>query len=122
MSPAETRAAITKNWLAFFDGSTAGDERICLLENGDQFEKEMATVDSSPLAKQVSAQVASVKIDGPAKATVTYTLLLNGGPVLQGVKGGAVLEDGTWKVGATSFCQLAALQGAAPKACPPAAG
>ena len=117
---AETRAAIQQSWEAFFDGSTSSAKRISLLEHGEQFAKTIDAVSGSPLAKQAKAQVTSVKIDGPTTATVTFSLLLGSTPVLKGVKGSAVLVDGTWKVGAASFCQLAALQGSVPKACPPA--
>lgn len=118
--PAETKAAIRQSWEAFFDGSTPAAKRVSLLENGEQFAKTIAAIDSSPLAKQASAMVTSVTIDGPTTATVTFSLLLSGTPVLRGIKGAAVFVDGTWKVGIASFCTLAALQGAAPKACPPA--
>ena len=116
-SPAETKAAIKKNWEAFFDGSTSAAKRISLLENGEQFAKTITAVSASPLAKRAKAQVTSVSLDGPTTATVTFSLLLGATPVLKGVKGSAVLVNGTWKVGVASFCQLAALQGAAPKAC-----
>jgi hypothetical protein len=115
--PSETKAAIRLSWEAFFDGSTSAAKRVSLLENGDQFAKTIAAVSASPLAKQAKASVTSVRIDGPARATVTFSLLLGATPVIQGVKGSAVLVNGTWKVSRASFCQLAALQGAVPKAC-----
>ena len=51
------------------------------------------------------------------QATVDF--LVSGTPMLQGQKGTAVLENGTWKVGVSSFCALAALQnnGKAPAGC-----
>ena len=54
------------------------------------------------------------------QATVVYTVLVSGTPMLQGQKGTAVLENGTWKVGLTSFCALAALEsgGKAVPGCP----
>jgi hypothetical protein len=118
--PAETKAAIRQNWQTFFDGSSSASKRVSLAQNGEQVADTIAAVSNSSLAKQASAKVTSVKIDGPASATVTYTLLLNGSPVLTGVKGSAVLENGTWKVSIASLCALAALQGSVPKACPPA--
>jgi hypothetical protein len=118
--PSETKAAIRRNWEAFFNGSTSSAARVSLLQNGAQFAKTIAAIDNSPLAKQAKAQVTSVTIDGPTTATVTFTVLLGTTPVLQGVKGSAVLVDGAWKVGVASFCQLATLEGASLKACPPA--
>ncbi len=119
--PEVTKAAIRKNWATFFDGATSAATRVSLAENGEELADTIRAVTDSPIAKQASANVTSVTIDGPTTATVTFTLLLDGSPVLEGVEGTAVLEDGTWKVSIASLCQLAALQGAVPKACPPAA-
>jgi hypothetical protein len=115
--PTVTKALIRQAWETFFDGSTSTAKRISLLQNGEQFSKEITAVDSSPLSKEAKAQVTSVRIDGPKTATVTFTVILGTTPVLAGVKGSAVLENGTWKVGKASFCQLAALESSAPKAC-----
>jgi hypothetical protein len=119
--PSVTKAAIRQAWETFFDGSTTTAKRISLLQNGGQFAKTIAEVDASPLAKGVKSTVTSVTLDGPTTATVTFTVLLSGTPVLQGVKGTAVLVDGAWKVGVASFCQFAALEATAPKGCPAAA-
>jgi hypothetical protein len=119
--PSQTRAEIRQNWEAFFDGSSSTAKRVSLLQNGEQFTKTISTIGGSALAKQATAKVTNVKIDGPSKATVTFTLLLSGTPVLQGLKGSAVLVDSTWKVGIASLCQLASLEGVAPKACSSAA-
>jgi hypothetical protein len=66
-----------------------------------------------------SATVQSVTVTSPTEATVHYTVLLSGSPVLKNQKGTAVYQDGTWKVSTTSFCGLAALEsgGKAPAAC-----
>jgi hypothetical protein len=116
-TPSSTKAEIRKNWLAFFDGSTPTARRISLLQNGPAFASVLKAVADSPLAKQLKATVQHVRLDGPAKATVTYTLLLANQPVLPNARGTAVLVDGTWKVGTGSFCALLKLQGATPKAC-----
>jgi hypothetical protein len=42
---------------------------------------------------------------------VSFTVLLAGAPALPGQIGTAVYEDGIWKVGAQSFCNLMALEG-----------
>jgi hypothetical protein len=116
--PSVTKAAIEQVWQTFFDGSTPPATRGSLLEHGDQFTHELAAVASSPVSKGASAQVTSVSLDAAESATVTFSLELNGSPVLKGVKGTAVLVNGAWKVSAASFCQLASLLGAVPKACP----
>lgn len=65
---------------------------------------------SSSLASSASAKVTKVTVTSPAQAKVTYDVLLGGTPALSGQSGVAVKEDGTWKVGATSFCGLLKLE------------
>jgi hypothetical protein len=115
--PSATRATITQNWETFFDGSTPTAQRVALLQNGDQFTSTIASIGSSSLAKSATAKVTSVRLTGPDKATVTFTILLGGTPVVAGLKGQAVLVDGTWKVGIASLCQLASLEGLKPQGC-----
>jgi hypothetical protein len=110
-------AQIRQNWTQFFDGSTSAADRIRLLENGEKFKSVIDALGSSSLAKQVKARVKRVKLTGATTASVTYTILLSGKPVLANVSGQAVLVDGIWKVGEASVCGLAKLEGAAPAAC-----
>jgi hypothetical protein len=116
---ADARAAIEQNWETFFDGSGSAspETRAGLLQNGAQFESIIRTVAANPLSKQLSAKVDNVDVTGPDSAKVKYTLYLGKTAVLKNAEGTAVREDGTWKVGYASFCQLLALQGATPKAC-----
>jgi len=115
----EASATIQQNWETFFDGSGSAspEKRAGLLQNGAQFESIIRTVAANPLSKQLSAKVSSVDVTGPDSAKVKYTLYLGKTAVLKNAEGTAVHEDGTWKVGLASFCQLLALQGASPKAC-----
>jgi ABC-type oligopeptide transport system substrate-binding subunit len=120
-SSAAAKAEIKANWETFFDGATPAAKRVELLQNGAEFKGLVDTLTANPLARSLKATVTSVDVTGSDKATVTYTLIFNGNPVLKGAKGTAVLANGTWKVGTGSFCQLLALQGATPKGCPAAA-
>jgi hypothetical protein len=116
--PAVTKAMIWQRWETFFAGTTPAAKRIELAENGDRYASTIREISALPLAKQAAANVTAVELDGPMHATVTFTLLLNGSPVVEGVKGSAVLVDGVWQVSIASLCELAALQGTVPKACP----
>jgi hypothetical protein len=119
-SPAATIAQIKDNWTKFFDGSTSASDRTALLQNGPKFAQIMAAINSSPLATGVKAKVTRVKLLTPSTASVTYTILLSGQPVLPNAKGTAVLDQGVWKVGAGSFCGLVKLEtggGAVPAVC-----
>jgi len=52
---------------------------------------------------------------------VKYDILLNGTPALTNQTGTAVQENGTWKVGVTSFCGLLTLENSGKTAGLPAA-
>lgn len=117
VSTSETEAQIKRNWEEFFNGTTSTEKRVKLLQNGDSFASLLKTVDSFSLAKQVKATVSKVKLNGADNATVTYTVLLGGQPVLKNATGTAVREGNDWKVGTASFCALVKLEGASPKAC-----
>jgi hypothetical protein len=119
-SPAAEKAAIKQNWTRFFDGSTPASEKVKLLQSGTQFAPVIDAQAKSPLAKSTKVTVSNVTLNGSNKATVTYTIDLNGKPALKNQKGTAVHENGTWKVGNRSFCQLLALQGKPPAGCPTA--
>jgi hypothetical protein len=118
-SGAAATAAIKKNWVAFFNPKSTVAAKETLVENGSKFEALLKSQASNPTAATASASVQSVKITSPTSATVDYTILVSGSPVLKGQKGTAVYQDGTWKVSKTSFCGLAALEngGKAPAVC-----
>jgi hypothetical protein len=71
---------------------------------------------SLPLAKNVSATVSSVTLQGANSAKVVYTVKL-GSAGLPKQTGTAVRQNGTWKVGDASLCKLVSLQGSTPSAC-----
>ena len=120
-SPASGNAAaqITANWEAFFDGKTSAAKKISLLENGQKFASVINAQAGSGIATSAGAKVHSVVVNSPAKATVSYDITLNGTTALANQTGTAVYEDGMWKVGDVSFCQLLKLEngGTAPSVC-----
>jgi hypothetical protein len=95
---------ITHNWETFFNGKTPVDTRIALLENGSQFPK--SALEPTKLSEGATAKVTKVTDITASTASVTYTVLLAGTPVLPNQKGTAVYQNGTWKVGVSSFCGL----------------
>lgn len=123
-SPSATRGAnqataqITRDWTTFFAASTPVSKRVSLLQNGQRFGQAIAAQSKSPLAQQAQAKVSKVTVTGPDRARVTYTVLLAGKPALSNQTGTAVKSGGVWRVSDTSFCQLLALEGGAPAACP----
>lgn len=121
-APAATGAVatITKNWETFFDGKTPAATKVALVQNGQQFSAFLQAQSKSAQSQTASASVQKVTLTSATQATVDYTILISGTPMLSGQKGTAVLEGGTWKVGLASFCGLAKLQsgGKAVPGCP----
>jgi hypothetical protein len=116
-SNAPPKEQIRTNWTAFFSPSTSADEKEKLLQNGHAFAAVIKANAASPLAKRTRATVSSVRLAGPNRAKVVYSILLGGRPVLRHQAGEAVRTNGVWQVGTRSFCTLISLQGSAPSAC-----
>jgi hypothetical protein len=113
------KALITANWEAFFNGSTGAAKKISLLQNGDKFSAIIKAQAGSGLASSAGAKVTAVVVNSATSATVSYDITLGGATALANQTGTAVYEDGTWKVGDISFCQLLKLEnnGTAPSVC-----
>ena len=92
-----------------------------MLQNGQEFASIINAQAASSLARSASAMVTAVKVTSPARATVTYDILIGGKPALSSQAGTAAYQDGTWKVGDGGFCQLPTLEngGKAPPVCSP---
>jgi len=112
----DAQAQIKSAYAKFFSGKTSLPDRVALLQNGPKFKSVVHGFASNPLAKNVSATVSSVTLQGLDKAKVVYIVKL-GGAALPKQTGSAVRENGTWKVGDASLCKLIALQGSTPSAC-----
>jgi hypothetical protein len=115
----DAKAQITSNWEAFFDGKTSAAKKISLLQNGQKFASVINAQAGSGLAASAGAKVPAVTVISPAMATVKYDITLNGTTALANQTGTAVYEDGMWKVGDVSFCQLLKIEnaGTAPSVC-----
>ena len=113
------KAQITTNWEAFFNGQTGAAKKISLLQNGDKFSAIIRAQAGSGLASSAGAKVTAVVVNSATSATVSYDITLSGATALPNQTGTAVYENGTWKVGDVSFCQLLKLEnnGTAPSVC-----
>jgi hypothetical protein len=110
-SNAATEQAIAANWIAFFDAKTPVAKRVQLLQDGPEFQALIQAQSGSSIASEASATVTKVTLTSSIQARVSFTVLLAGAPALPNQYGTAVYEDGVWKVGAQSFCNLMALEG-----------
>ncbi len=101
---------ITTNWEAFFNAKTPVAKRVSLLQDGSTFSSIIKSQAGSGLAAEATAQVTKVSLITTSEAQVAYNILVGGNPELKDQKGEAVLQDGIWKVGVTSFCGLLTLE------------
>jgi hypothetical protein len=101
---------IAANWTAFFNPKTPVAQRVSLLQDGSQFASIIKAQAGGGLAASASAQVTKVTVISTSQAAVSYNILLDGQPALKNQSGTAVFQDGTWKVGVTSFCSLLSLE------------
>jgi hypothetical protein len=115
-NPAAEKAQITSAYQKFFSGQTSVSDREAVLQDGSKFKSVIQAFASNPLAKNVSATVSSVTLQGANKAKVVYVVKFAGSSLPQQT-GTAVRENGTWKVGFAGLCKLVALGGATPSAC-----
>jgi hypothetical protein len=110
-------AQITTNWEKFFSSSTPNSERVTLLQNGNAFAGAISGLTS--LVSDLGAKVTGVTLTSATTATVKYDLTAGGTSLLSNQTGTAVLENGVWKVGDASLCDLIKLVpgGTVPSAC-----
>jgi hypothetical protein len=113
--------AIAANWEAFFNAKTPVATRVSLLQDGSTFSSIIKSQAGSGLASLATAQVTKVTVITTSEAQVTYSILVSGTPELKNQNGTAVYQDGTWKVGVTSFCGLLTLENGGSTASLPAA-
>ena len=112
-------AEITTNWEKFFNASTPLSQRVALLENGSSFSSAIDSFSKLPLANGIGAKVTGVTVTSATMATVTYSIVSGSTTLLGGQTGTAVYQDGMWKVGDASLCNLFKLipGGSEPAAC-----
>ncbi|WP_262386893.1 hypothetical protein [Streptomyces sp. TRM49041] len=109
--PAAARQEIERNWETFFEPETATDERVRVLEDGEEMRSVLTAYSGDPTAAQTSAQVQNITFTSATQAEVTYHLMTGGATALPDVQGTAVLQDGTWKVSRNTLCALVKLSG-----------
>lgn len=110
-------AAIKTAYIRFFNPATSLNESVTLLQNGAAFRETLKRQANNSFAKTTTATVSTVTLDSPDKATVVYSILLSGAPVLVNTTGSAVHESGKWKVAGATFCGLLTTQGPPPPVC-----
>ncbi len=117
VASAETDVQAVKiNFSAFFNAHTPAQKRVQLLQHGQQFAGELRQQEQTPAAQETTAAATDVQVHGD-RATVTYTIELDGRPVLSDQQGEMVKQNGQWKVSDQTFCDIESMSGAPPAAC-----
>jgi hypothetical protein len=118
-APSNAAALITANWEKFFASSTPVSEKAKLLQNGSTFTPAIQSLIQLPLANGIGAKVTAVVVNSATTATVSYDIVAGGSTLLANQTGKAVYQDGVWKVGDASLCDLFKLipGGSVPSAC-----
>jgi hypothetical protein len=118
-STSNAAAEITANWEKFFDSSTSVAEKAKLLQNGPTFSSAINSFTQLPLANGIGAKVTAVVVNSATTATVSYNIVAGGSTLLANQTGKAVYQDGIWKVGDATLCNLFTLipGGSVPSAC-----
>jgi hypothetical protein len=102
-------AAVTTTWTTFFNGNVPIPKRLTLLQDSADFASFVHAQEKTSigaLVLQATAKVASVTLGPAGRATVKFTVLLNGSPLAKNLTGMAIYQDGQWKIAASSFCSL----------------
>ncbi|WP_267246075.1 hypothetical protein [Streptomyces sp. PR69] len=105
--PEAARAEVEENWTLFFAPDTPTDERVAVLEDGEDLRPVLTVLAADPNAGNTSADVTDVTFTSAAEATVTYDLKSGDTVLLPDSTGTAVLQDDTWKVSKKTLCGLA---------------
>ncbi len=111
--PAAAQAEITANYEKYFDNETPQEEAFALAEDVDEIKDALlAAEEVGAVDGHRTIAVTDVKFTGVDEALVTFDILVDGNPLLEGFVGNAVLDDdGVWKVARSTNCQLAGLAG-----------
>lgn len=114
---ATDKQAIENNWKNFFAASTPLKTRESLLQNGSSFTQPIQEEFTELSSQASSAVISNVDVENSSSATVSYTIDLNGQPVLKDQTGKAVFVDSAWKVSDSTLCGLLSMGGSHPTAC-----
>ena len=115
---AGAEAQVRSAYDQFFSNSTSASEKVGLLANGRRFRPLISSFANNPLARRAKAKISSITFTGPDRANVVYQIHFAKAS-LPTKTGTAIKQNGQWKVGDATLCQLVAMQGTVPSVCKP---
>jgi hypothetical protein len=104
--PARAEQDIRQAWTVLFDTGSSLDERIDVVEDGDENALMVDNLFRDPSGSKLRAEVTSVSYTSDRYADVAYDLTRDGHRLKTGGPGAAVLQDGGWKVALRTVCAL----------------
>jgi hypothetical protein len=108
---AATLAAVTNVYNVFFDPKSTDAQVENSVQNGAALTGAVANDNHSQYQGHSGVKVLKVQMLSPLVAKVTFQVSLDGQVILPNASGYAVKEGGSWKLAATTFCQLINLEG-----------
>jgi endonuclease/exonuclease/phosphatase family metal-dependent hydrolase len=105
----ETIGEITEAFHLLFDGDVTDVEaKLAALEDGDALRAYfLASYEAQrEIASRVRVRIDAMRLLDPRHAEVTYSLLLEGQPVLDHLEGGAVRVGRRWLVSRRTYCDV----------------
>lgn len=118
---AEAKKEIEDLFTWFFDGSDLLADGVATQEeidvkaarvyNVEKIKDTLAAVmqANAEVFSKLSATIDTIEFQDEDRATVTFTLNVDGEPTLQGASGDAIKDNGEWKIDAQLTCDLVAL-------------
>jgi hypothetical protein len=108
---AATLAAVTNAYNVFFDPKSTDAQVENSVQNGAALTGAVANDNHSQYQGHSGVKVTKVQMLSPLVAKVTFDVSLDGQVILPNASGYAVKEGGSWKLAATTFCQLINIEG-----------
>jgi endonuclease/exonuclease/phosphatase family metal-dependent hydrolase len=105
-----TAAAITSAFQLLFDGTNPDlQSRLGALEDSEAMRSVFMAQyqQTKSISPRIKVRIDGISMRGADDADVTYSLLLDGNPVLDHLPGGAIRSGATWLVTRRTFCDVA---------------
>ncbi|MBI2169428.1 MAG: hypothetical protein HYU28_08010 [Actinobacteria bacterium] len=109
--PGAAEAEIRATFEKYFDSATPEADSLPLAEDIDEILPTLKKAQGVAPGGHRTVAVTSVTFTSDVTADVAFDILYDGNPLLFAFAGGAVSEDGVWKISRKTNCDLTALAG-----------
>jgi hypothetical protein len=105
-NPVRAESEVRETWQKFFDPATPVEEKVGLVEDGEQNELMIRPLFTDERFEELRATTTSVTFSSSLEAEVGYRLTMDGQPLEDGSTGGAVFQGKRWKLALQTVCTL----------------